>query len=1385
MHAKRHLHFTVPGRSIKAEKHLILSPNPYETVTMDSFDRPLVHDESREATSSYRGYVYQVYQSLLAWILLNTHEILYLEAAEDFDVHEGANVTVTQVKDTYKSGAITLRTPDVVEAINNYWRHRQNNTEKTILMRFVTTSTTTQERGTSFGDIGKGIDYWMMVTRDENLPALQLRDFLITLDLDKDFKDFLSNCAESDFRTVVKGIKWDVGIKSKEGLERDIEEWLIIFGDRRGIDSLTSKRVLNSLLKKVSDTLCSKGNRSLTYVQFCETFDEATLEVMPKGEALALRSIYSQLNQLATSSHLTLAPRVLDTPLPLVRGAAPRQPIVSNLTKILKQHGILLLKGSTGLGKTSLASLISQNIKGEWSWAGFRDRDPAHIADLLQRMAFEVRTPKTTFQIVLDDLDLSRVVKFETELISLVFSVRDTGGLVMITGPSSCPPNLLNKLWIEEECDQEVPYLNEDDISAIANSHGLENPQQLLEWSRVIWLTTQGHPQLVHARIRNLQNRNWPQVQKYDWIKGDDLDAERMASRRRLAEEIPDRARDLAYRLSLLTERFKRNTAIALAQLPPPISLAGEAFDLLVGPWVEYMGNDSYRISPLLLNQGKEVMSANETNAVHEAIALDIMSKRRLVPSDVGAILSHALAAHSEQALVYLSRGIMFSNPAALQAIGDEVFWFPTLALGKSQRLFDQNPVVEIFLRLAQFKVAAASKQTDNANAIIDRTEELLSEDDNEKFRSTSYVMAYSTFLNTIEVPIDPGKVVKMLSFLADASKKNKHLQDIERNFIEKSRSLSPLEGLSPVQSLFTFEIARVSGLDHLNDLLVALKNLDAEKRSNLILPLETIEATDAELLVNTAWWRDVSRGSLDVNKALTVFRFAIEVGTSWQAMKLVRASFVAMAIVVEEYGHDPETALSIMNEAESVFGKDDARILNERAKILMSMSRQAEALPLFEKAIASGSLPLVEQKFSARNAGVAAARTGNWAFAESLFIKGALVEVSTKDMARMSIGLLADAAFARWKQGKAVESLTLYAEVLTKLETIPINEILKNRYIHAVIGHSLLWLSHSANAAQYNIAEPSPGMCSNQEPNEGFKDREIRDISCTWGMLGSLDTKLGTNLNLFQIAKERCAGKLPLLMEIDQRWSSYVALFKNVNITSAIRILVEMYESLKCKEPMESEQIDGWSSTTIPPLPIGFWTSPEWRQNLLQRLISVAITATCHEPTNSLPLDVWQADLKHFAINGAEISRFFEIITGQYQSNNDDLTEVVILHLYRLREETLSPSDLFICHFKLLNYLTQGEWGNFSGESLAEFISRQWVGVADTQRFAINSPAYYAPLLKEKCDDKALEGYSKVASILETAASATGVRLAASAIQYLSEMKSKSRLGSDTEYTQ
>jgi tetratricopeptide (TPR) repeat protein len=1350
----------------------------------DRMSKGLINDPKREATSSMRGYVYQAYQSVFAWMRLAEHEVLYLEGAEDFDVHEADKVTATQVKDTAASGTLTLRSPDVVEAINNFWGHKQRNPDKTITFRFLSTALPGQEKGVSFGSIGKGLEYWASVARDEQIAITPLREFLLDLPLHDPLKEFLRESDDITIRhQLIRGINWDTGSKPIDALVPSIKDQLVVHGDRKGVDSYHSEKVLDTLLRRVAELLTSKGERRLSYADFCRAFDEATLELMPRGEAAVLRGGFTSqlylLSQAGTSpvlNDLMKAPPVLGEPLPLVRGAAQRERLVTDLAGVLRCHGAIILHGSTGLGKTSLARLLTDKIGGSWVWGGFRGRNPIQIADHLRRAAFEIKALGILPKLVLDDLDFGSMAKYEREFIVLVFSVINSGGTVIMTGPSQCPTDLLNKLWLSEKCDQEVPYLDEEDVTTIVINHGLEERQKLKQWSRVIWLTTQGHPQLVHARIRNLQSKGWPPVEELSWLQTTDLEEQRTSSRRRLMDEIPsENARSLAYRLSLMMERFPRQLALDLAQLLPPLPMPGEAFDCLVGPWIERVGEDSYRVSPLLQNEGNKVLSAPETKAVHEAIALRILGRKTVSPIEVGMAFIHALVGKSEGALIQLARGIIFSEPETLRAVGDVVSWIPTMALEPGQQLYRENPMVDLILRLAQYRITAACRQGEKALVIMDRTFELLDQAKDVRPDKMSSIMAYSAFLNTIEIPIPPRRSVDMLSRLMDLADDEKAFSEIVHNFKKMEKLGVPMAGLSPFQTLFSLEAARITGLDDLDELLSALEHLSPEKRTHLVYVFsyedESIQVAD--LLIGTAWVRDASRDHLEVKKAITVLGRALELGRAWQVHALSRAAYVAMSVIYDEYGNASQAALDALDKADAELGADDARVLNQRAKVLLHLKENRKALPLFESALASSNLPKTDQTFACRSAGIAAARLGDWSAAERFFLLGASKYDQGGLLHGMSVGLKADAAFARWKQGRVGEALTLYAEVLKHLESIPFDKDLKSRHLHALVRHSIAWI-HGADRrlTDREMVEPPPGACSNQEPHGGLKDLRISDISDIWGLLGNIDTKLGTGLGIAQLALEKAGGKLPLLIRIDERISKYEALWNSGDVGIAVPVIIGMIEVSNYRKEFEASTFAGWQIGDIPALPGGYWNDPSNRAYLLFHLLSVEILATSLNAQTPLPIEQWRGDLEIFGIHGEEVERFLTLLDGKEVVRDEEFLEQAAFALYKIREAVISPIDLFVCHFRLLNALVSGDWGYFVGNAFADLVSKQWLAVAEHQKFALRSPFFYVPILLSKCQQVDISGYAKAGSILETAADAVGAYVAQSGRDFLSRVR-------------
>ena len=65
-------------------------------------------DPRRRADAAVRGFMYQFWRTVEAWIELDPEELLYVEGAEDFDIVGSDEATPVQVKDDKSSGSLTL-----------------------------------------------------------------------------------------------------------------------------------------------------------------------------------------------------------------------------------------------------------------------------------------------------------------------------------------------------------------------------------------------------------------------------------------------------------------------------------------------------------------------------------------------------------------------------------------------------------------------------------------------------------------------------------------------------------------------------------------------------------------------------------------------------------------------------------------------------------------------------------------------------------------------------------------------------------------------------------------------------------------------------------------------------------------------------------------------------------------------------------------------------------------------------------------------------------------------------------------------------------------------------------------------------------------------------
>lgn len=1303
----------------------------------------LAADERRDASDSIRGYLYQAYQSVYAWMNLGPQEELFLEGAEDFDVCSADHAVSTQVKNQERS--VTLRARDVVSAIENLWEHRDRNKSRLVHLRFLTTAERGFEQGRPFGDLC-GLDYWERAARGE-VSLQPIRNFLANELSSQSLLQFLRESNDKILQAeLLTKIEWDTGNRPLGALKELIEEDLIIRGDKRHIHSHAAVRVLPVLLKHIADKLASKGEKRLTLAGFIALFDESTLERVPHEEIAALRAM-AILTSLASGkgpAHPSGELDVFDDPLPLVPNAALRASLTEKLAGILSRNSALFISGSTGLGKTHLARAVADAVGFNFRWAGFRNLPATVVATRLTSALSSLRGAASPPLVVLDDLDLASSPQYAREFILLVTYIRQRKGSIITTGYGKCPADTLLALWLPSEVEVEAPYLTEEDVGDVLRAHECDATRVSL-YSKVILAVTRGHPQLVHARVRRLASESWPPVSAATVLQDTGTESIRDFARRRLQDELPSDARQLAYRLSIAFGLFSRGHALRLGELSPTIPAPGEAFDNLVGPWIERLRADIYRVSPLLSNAGRAALSESQVRAVREALALYPLEREEVTPSEVGEALMQGILAKSVHALARLAVGLLHQDLARVPGLFDALALLPAMATQTGQMLCDTVPSVDVMLRVLQFNVASGNKQIDAALLAVDRAEESIQREESAEQRSASMALAYGTFLAAIAVPLAPSRSLRMLARIFEDAKGGGAVRDLIAEFnMPEGREGNELSFL---QGLFQFEVVRARGVEGLDQFLSELDGIDPELRAHL---LESLDDTTANLVLNNPWVHDEREERLNPDRTVAVLEHAKELASRWESRPLRRAACIAIAVMHNEYRHEPESALDVLRAAADEFEASEGTIQIAIGKVHFGRQEYQDALAAFSAGLADKGVGHVDRIFASRTMAISAARLGGWPLAERIFL-GACDEARQpgSTLTAMAIGLRADAAFARWKQREFKGALELSVDVLDDLDKIPEQSDLLGTYVHATVCHMVAWIWADSQSGPMpsGFVEPPPGMCSYPSPDKSAGKLPMRTLPGLWQLLAHIDERLGTGLHLAAAAKAHSSAAVPVAFQGVARTAAYDGLRHGRGLEIAVKIFIEYMEAAQLRGRLTTE--DARKPTEIPKLSATFWEADSSQQYLLAFLIAVAIVSSSLLPGSSLPLVQWRSDLEHGGALTAQVDLVLRLLEGGGSAPESELLPQAAAALSIVSRNESTPRERFNAHFRLLNAVAEGGHVEIAGEAIANLIASSWKDMVERQRFALISPNLHCANILAACQQTSKRGLTKGAAIL------------------------------------
>ncbi len=1293
-------------------------------------NEPINVNQNRQANDAIQGYYYQLCHTVNAWLDLADNDVLYVEFAEDFDIDSDGTFVATQVKHTQHP--ITLRSKQVINAISNYWKLRNDNRNRSVKFRLLTKSKIGKEQGDPFGTDKPGLELWSRCSGDEAV-IKKISHFLQNDGkISSDVNDFLKKAEPKEiYEQLIEPVFWDTGCKDTSSVEEEINEKLIYHGEENKIKASYAKKVFAPLLTKAFVVATQKQNRKLTKASFLEIFEEQTTVRVPiqqyirsqqpidlkpildhfketLGEELSIFTIQSQ-------SHIQT-----EIP-PLNFDVTQRTGLFTDIQAKLESEDMVVIQGGTGKGKTTLAKLTANAISSKWFWLNFTNKDPSLIVQHLQQLAIAVSHESSQVNIVLDDLNLQpqQLREYAESLCAVVNKVRKNGVKLLITSQHKPPNNLIRDFGLSSSLTINVPNFIESEIEQFALQMGCPT-NDLETWVTFIQAHTGGHPRLVHARLAQLQKEGWKQPDSIEsMLKTPTEVVEEREAARQLLINLPENQREFLYRLSLMFIGFRKDYALNIAEIPEPISHPGDVFSQLVGPWIDQIDEIYYTISPLLSKAADQVWTESKIKDLHAHIANAILKTKektkKLTAIDAWAVLTHSMVGQNKGALISVIYALMTAPKDDWENICQEFSWIPYVKTKPPEELFPGDTFVNQMFRSLQFDIAV-EVEPEFAPKIL----EIWDEETKPYKLHQSYplfrLMLATEALKYNQVQLSAKKLVSYLKEMIDIKNTDNEVWKSHYNSMEQLKENNINES-GYFSFLFSFIYMRTYiDISFLNELIDTLDELDSKTRTLLLADFEN-DNIEPELLINGVWLAESKIENPDWTRCLKIFDKVIDKTLEWGYPHIAASSAKGKAIIYDEYLNTPDTAHEVLQDITSKVGSLLV-IEEERALVYFHHEHYREALNIYERILPEWNPPSKQLNIGPleeyRRAAICAAHLDDWKKA-AIFLEEGAKKTQEIENTDKYIGLYADAGFAQFKAGNMLESIKLLTLALQKFEKLPQdNTDLKYYAMKKRIAGSIGWIAyHEDEKFTSGSIEPSVAFCSNQEANEEVLNLPDSPIELIWLALARIECKFGNGITALrhsiEIAEKTTDpnfhGSLALLeLQYDFKNKIVEDLPQRIHQIANVCDLFQKRSQREKLNPVDRAKLSNFASleTITVILVSGLFTQLQTNRNMHE------ILAIWRRNSSELPI-------KDTIFNALDL--IDSMLSGDY---NQALTEMktqdakiekrLIGTLNVIQNQETSPEDLFIAHIYITTYFIGSPWEDYIVQNLVDLLSAQWL---------------------------------------------------------------------------
>lgn len=992
-----------------------MTQSPKDVVCLPTeleFPKELPADASRQAVASIRGFVYQLWWSIDAWLRLKTpDEVIYLEGSEDLDRASALEAVAQQVKS--EVDGISLNNQRALKALENFWTLRCRELGRTVQFHYISTAPSVVERDAAFGGIA-GMDAWNIARDNAEMAACIQKYLALKLSDGSALRAFLEAADVAAVQAqFIRPMHWFLSQPGLDVVQRSAEDRVVHRLTDAGVSLAYSPKVCDRLYSFVSEMIVrpESVSRRLTTADLLRQIEAATTA------HLAVPAVQYQQFVRALSAGVFDPGQALLGMMKLAMPPAPtpllnREMLVQSVRQRIEAHAAVLLTGSVHKGKTTLAQLVGHVVCPDAWWFPLANRTTVETDNLLRALAAAINGPDVPALVVVDNIDMSPLglSGFGAALAMVVIQAARSKRSLLFTarGESSGSENLALVAGFEVI---DVPTMSPGEVTEQCQAY--ECPEDLSGvWGPLICGLTQGHPKLVQVRIAELGAAGWPSPTSADLMFASPaVKTARGTARSMLSGAVTPDVAAFVYAASEATYPLSRGMLLALAQSMNGIVNGGDVIDSLEGKWLEQSLPGRLSVTPLLKGAAEQVWTGEQKDQAHVRLFDAIASVRQLDVADAASLLFHAFIAKDGRRLLRCAQIIeTIDEGAVAKALYQQLTWLPFVALEPGERFFAPHPMVSVMLRQLQFTVASESGSEVVARVLAQWTEEVALVEDDEA-REAVEVARCSRLIITRNprIPIR-AKLAAVHSLSRRRGEMAEYAESVARRILVESRDMvsDVPEGATISQFYLSLQASSVRGLPDFAGVLDWLEfdaddNARAEFDSVLTWPL----VNSCGAFVHGAWSSGCTERT-DWEPTLELLRRAQTIALRYWLSSYGSEVARAMSIVQCEHVDDPVGAIKTLDDAAAVFG-ETVTIAEQRVNVLFQTGDHAASLGRWEELVARPQAPEQLGAFAYRRAAISACHLTRWGQAEELFLAGANVS-ALRTLPITCFGLVVDA---------------------------------------------------------------------------------------------------------------------------------------------------------------------------------------------------------------------------------------------------------------------------------------------------------------------------------------------------------------------------------------